>query len=227
MFVIFNGSNMTFKALIAVRPDSQRVVNKNIRPFAHSSLLEIKIQQLLKIKELDGVVVNSSDRNMLAIAKKYGCEIIERNQYYASNSVCMSEVYENMANNIDCDVVIYSNCTNPLIRTETIRRCIELYIENGSYDSVNTANSVKKFLFLNNSPVNYKLTEQPRSQDLPPITSLNFAVNVISKKHMIKYKNIVGHNPYLYLVDDMEGLDIDTPLDFEIAEYLFKKYGND
>lgn len=218
---------MTFKALIAVRSDSQRVINKNIRPFAHSSLLEIKIRQLLKIKELDGIVVNSNDKNMLAIAKKYSCETIERDAYYASNTVCMSEVYENMADHIDCDVVIYANCTNPLIKTETIRQCIEFYKENDSCDSVNTANSVNEFLFLNNSPINYKLTEQPRSQDLPPIMSLNFAVNVISKENMLKYKNIVGLNPYLYLIDDIEGLDIDTPLDFEIAEYLYKNYGNE
>lgn len=218
---------MIFKALIAVRSDSQRVINKNIRPFAHSSLLEIKIRQLLKINELDGIVVNSNDKNMLAIAKKYCCETIERDAYYASNTVCMSEVYENMAKHIDCDVVVYANCTNPLIKTETIRQCIEFYKENDSCDSVNTANSVNEFLFLNNSPINYKLTEQPRSQDLPPIMSLNFAVNVISKENMLKYKNIVGLNPYLYLIDDIEGLDIDTPLDFEIAEYLYKNYGND
>ena len=218
---------MKIKALIAVRSDSQRVINKNIRPFAHSSLLEIKIQQLLKIKELDGIVVNSNDKNMLSIAKKYGCEIVERDPYFASNSVCMSEVYENMANNIDCDIVVYTNCTNPLIKTETIGQCIDFFKENDSCDSVNTANSVNKFLFLDNSPINYKLSEQPRSQDLPPIMALNFAVSVISKDNMLKYKNIVGLNPYLYLIDDIEGLDIDTPLDFEIAEYLYKNYGNE
>ncbi len=218
---------MKIKALIAVRSDSQRVINKNIRPFAHSSLLEIKIQQLLKIKELDGIVVNSNDKNMLAIAKKYGCEIVERDSYFATNFVCMSEVYENMANNIDSDIVVYTNCTNPLIKTETIVQCIDFYKENDSCDSVNTASSVNDFLFLDNTPINYKLTEQPRSQDLPPIMALNFAVNVISKENMLKYKNIVGLSPYLYLIDEVEGLDIDTPLDFEIAEYLYEHHGND
>ena len=187
---------MKIKALIAVRSDSQRVINKNIRPFAHSSLLEIKIQQLLKIKELDGIVVNSNDKNMLAIAKKYGCEIVERDSYFATNFVCMSEVYENMANNIDSDIVVYTNCTNPLIKTETIVQCIDFYKENDSCDSVNTASSVNDFLFLDNTP-------------------------------MLKYKNIVGLSPYLYLIDEVEGLDIDTPLDFEIAEYLYEHHGND
>ena len=49
---------MTIKALIPVRSGSVRVKNKNIRPFAGTTLLEIKIRQLLRIPELDGVVVN-------------------------------------------------------------------------------------------------------------------------------------------------------------------------
>ena len=38
------------KALIPVRAGSQRVKNKNIRPFAGSNLLEIKVKQMLSIK---------------------------------------------------------------------------------------------------------------------------------------------------------------------------------
>lgn len=56
------------KALVAVRSGSQRVVNKNIQPFAGSSLLEIKLKQLKKIPDFDGIVVNSNDDKMLEIA---------------------------------------------------------------------------------------------------------------------------------------------------------------
>ncbi|MBQ8693486.1 MAG: hypothetical protein IJ520_10120, partial [Synergistaceae bacterium] len=37
---------MSIKALVAVRSGSTRVKNKNIRPFAGSNLLEIKLRQL-------------------------------------------------------------------------------------------------------------------------------------------------------------------------------------
>ena len=49
---------MKIKALVAVRSGSQRVVNKNIRPFAGSSLLEIKLNQLKRISNIVGIVVN-------------------------------------------------------------------------------------------------------------------------------------------------------------------------
>ena len=43
-----------------------------MRPFAESSLLEIKLRQLLSIRSLDGVVVNSNDDKMLEAAAAYG-----------------------------------------------------------------------------------------------------------------------------------------------------------
>ena len=64
---------MGIKALVAVRSGSVRVENKNIRPFAGSSLLEIKLSQLKRIRNLDGIVVNSNDKEMLDIACRMGC----------------------------------------------------------------------------------------------------------------------------------------------------------
>ena len=90
---------MKIKALVAVRSGSQRVENKNIRPFAGSSLLEVKLDQLKRISIIDGIVVNSNDDAMLAIAANKGCETVKRDEYYASNSVSMSDVYKNMAEN--------------------------------------------------------------------------------------------------------------------------------
>ena len=56
---------MKIKALVAVRSGSQRVVNKNIRPFAGSTLLEVKLNQLKRIPNLDGIIVNSNDDQMI------------------------------------------------------------------------------------------------------------------------------------------------------------------
>lgn len=81
---------MKIKALVAVRSGSTRVINKNLRPFAGSNLLELKLNQLKRIKLLDGIVVNSNDDEMLAIAKNLGCETVKRDEYYASNTVSMS-----------------------------------------------------------------------------------------------------------------------------------------
>ena len=216
---------MRVKALVAVRSGSMRVQNKNIRPFAGSSLLEVKLEQLKRIPNLDGVVVNSNDDQMLAIAERMGCETVKRDPYYASNEVSMSDVYQNMAEQIDTDVIAYINVTNPLLKDETIVSAIEKYKElvvTGEYDSLNSAHLIKEFMFKDNKPINYDLKHQPRSQDLPDIAALNFAVSIISKEKMISNKNVVGEKPYIYVIDEVEATDIDNQIDFDFAEYMYK-----
>ena len=215
---------MKIKALVAVRSGSQRVVNKNIRPFAGSSLLEIKLNQLKRIPNIDGIVVNSNDDKMLEIASNMGCEVVKRDEYYASNQVSMSEVYRNMAENVNADVIAYINATNPLLNDRTIVQAIENYKKNISqYDSLNSAHLIKEFLFKENLPINYDLRHQPRSQDLPDISALNFAINIISRENMIECKNVVGYKPNIYIIDEVEATDIDNPIDFDFAEFVYKR----
>lgn len=215
---------MTIKALIAVRTGSVRVTNKNLRPFAGSNLLELKIQQLKRLTSIDGIVVNSNDDGMLEIAKNYGCEVVKRNQVYASNEISMSEVYQNMAENFSGDIVAYINVTNPIINDSTLSEAVSLYKKlDKKFDSVNTAHYIKEFMFKDNIPINYDLQNQPRSQDLPDILALNFACSVISKEQMIKRKNVVGEKPYIFGIDSYEAIDIDNEIDFEFSEFLYKK----
>lgn len=215
---------MSIKALIAVRSGSQRVKNKNIRPFAGSTLLELKISQLQRISKLDGIVVNSNDDDMLKVASNMGCETVKRDEYYASNVVSMSDVYKNMAENIDADTIAYINVTNPLLEDETISKAIEMYNkQRGVYDSLNSAHLIKEFLFRDNLPINYDLRHQPRSQDLPDIMALNFAVNILERNTMIENKNVVGMKPYLLCINELEATDIDNEIDFDFAEYIYKR----
>lgn len=215
---------MITKALVAVRSGSQRVENKNTRDFAGSNLLQIKLNQLVKCSLLDGVVVNSNDDGMLKVAEQMGCEAVKRDPYYASNSVSMSEVYKNMAENCDCDVIVYANVTNPLVKDSTLIDAIKTYRTNlPEFNSLNSAHLVKEFMFENNKPINYDLKHQPRSQDLPNIYALNFAISIIAREEMIKGMNVVGSKPFIYGMDEVEATDIDNPIDFEFAEYVYKK----
>lgn len=214
---------MTIKALIPVRSGSQRVKNKNIRPFAESSLLEIKIKQMLRIPELDGVVVNSNSDEMLEIASRLGAETVKRDEYFASSEVSINEVYHDLAQHFDADDMVFADVTNPLIKDETIINCIKLYYDNNDCDSVNTVNDVKMFLWQNGTPLNYSEDKKPRSQDLPEIVAINSAINVLSRETMLKYKRFVGVNPRFYKVDSIEGLDIDNEIDFDFAEFMYRR----
>ena len=137
----------TIKALIAVRSGSLRVKNKNIAPFANSSLLEIKIKQLLEVPELDGIIVNSNDDTMLDIARNLGVEIVKRDEYFATSEVSPNELYVNIAQNFNADVMVFANATNPLLLPKTVSECIKKFNDLKEHDSVNTVHYVKEFLW--------------------------------------------------------------------------------
>lgn len=108
----------------------------------------------------------------------------------------------------------------------SIENAISAYkkmMSDGVYDSLNSAHLVKEFLFKDNLPINYDLRHQPRSQDLPDIAALNFALNIISRDKMIDCKNVVGYHPNIYLIDEVEATDIDNPIDFDFAEFVYKR----
>ena len=210
-------------ALIAVRSGSVRVKNKNIRTFNDSTLLELKIKQLQSVKEINDVLVNSNSDEMLSIAKNLGAKTVKRDDYYASNTISMSSVSEDMAKNMDCENILYANCTNPLVSTNSYSDAIRIFLNNTSaYDSLVSCHDIKEFLYLDGKALNYDPMNQPRSQDLPNVVALNFAIAIISKSDMIKNRNIIGMNPYFYKLNEVESLDIDTPLDFFIAEKLYQ-----
>ena len=60
-------------AIIPIRKNSQRIKNKNFRKFFNNkSLLEIKIEQLKKVKLIDKMVVSSDSKKAEQISRKYG-----------------------------------------------------------------------------------------------------------------------------------------------------------
>ena len=57
-------------AVIPIRSGSQRVKDKNLRPFANTTLMENKINSLLQVPELDSIIVNTNSEKAIKIVKK-------------------------------------------------------------------------------------------------------------------------------------------------------------
>jgi CMP-N,N'-diacetyllegionaminic acid synthase len=215
----------TIKALVPVRSGSLRVENKNIRPFCGSNLLEIRVKQLLSLPFLDGVVVSSNDPEMLDIAHRLGAETHRRDEYFASNTVSMSEVYANMASSIDCDDVLYALVTTPLVTTQSFIDAYKLYTElPAQYDSITTVANVKEFLIKDGKPFNYDGGRIPRSQDLPDIMKLTFCISILPRLTMIEKRSCLGRAPFFFNLPQEESLDIDTTFDFQVAELVYTRY---
>jgi len=211
-------------ALVPVRKGSERVIDKNIRPFGDSSLLELKINTLKKITTIDEVVVNSDCETMLGIAKEMGVSTYKREGYYASSKVNNSEYFKHVAENTNSEYIMYSPVTCPFIKTDSYNWAIEKFFKSDSFDSLATSFPVKHHMWLDGNPINYNPENSPNSQDLPDILGISYGISIISKELMIKRKNVVGYNPFLYVLDEAQSVDIDTELEFEFAEFLYKKW---
>ena len=221
---------MKITAVIPVRKGSQRVKDKNLRPFAGTTLLDNKIQMLLKVPEIDEVVVNTNSEAAIELVELdyEGTKVKaqRREEYYASSKCSGSEFFKHLGEVTDTDLFIYAPCTSPFVKPETVSQCIKTFLKNqkeNDFDCVSTVSSIKEFLWLDGKAINYDPQNAPNSQNLPDVMALNFGTTVISRDNLIKYHNIIGKKPDFVITSDIEAIDIDTPLDFYIAEQMYIK----
>ena len=212
-------------AMIAVRSGSKRVPNKNIRPFCETSLLDIKVKQLSRSGLFDQIVVSSDCEKMLNISGSYhGVTSVKRPSWLATDDVPMNDVYEYLASLADNDHVCFVHVTSPLLKDSSLQSCVKEYLDMTSdFDSLATVTKLKEYIWHNGVAVNYDPNNHPRSQDLPDYCALNFAVNIIGKRNMIDRRNIVGSKFKPFFLSSEESVDVDTMLDFEFAQLLYRK----
>ena len=108
-------------AVVPVRKGSVRVKNKNMRAFAGSNLLQIKLNTLKAVGLFDNIVVSTDSEAMMEVAQKAGVDIHRRDPYYASSKCNNSEFFENIAQSIESDIIAYTPVTSPLVSRETYR----------------------------------------------------------------------------------------------------------
>ena len=220
---------MDITAVIPVRAGSTRIKDKNIKPFAGSSLLEIKIEQLKRIPTVNEIIVSSDSRHMLNIAQEHGVKALERPYEYCDEKTkTFGETVQYIAkNNIKSKVMLWVPCVCPCLADETISKGISIFesiIRDGlPYDSIASAVLIKEYLFDEKNPINFTIKNHVPSQQLPNwhyIVNGFFIANTID---MYNWKFVYGSVPFLYELNKIESIDIDDQVDFEYAEYIYKK----
>lgn len=214
-------------ALIAVKGKSDRVPSKNLRPFADTTLLDLKLHQISQVKALDQIVVSSEDSTALKMAEKHGVTLHHREPFYSQSTVPMSEVYSYLASEVAKpeDHIVWIPVTNPLAEAPIYQEAIQFYknMDKSEFDSLMSVHELKDYIIYKNRPLNFQPNPWPRSQDLKDTYEINFAVNILPRDKMMAWGSLHGENPYYYSVPEECAMDIDFPLDFEICEYIYKK----
>lgn len=222
---------------LPTRKGSERVINKNTRPFAgiEGGLVENKIKQILAAKRIDEIIFSSNDEKCLEVAQKYTSDsrmkIIERPEELCLSSTNLQDLICYVPTITDAEHILWGHVTTPLAGAEEYDKAIEMYLSklNDGYDSLVGVTELKNFLLNKEGQVINNTTDipWPRTQDLDVLYEINHTIFLAKRDVYIEQKNRLGKKVLLHVMDEICSKDIDWEDDFRIAEIMFENlYGN-
>jgi CMP-N-acetylneuraminic acid synthetase len=213
------------------RKGSQRIPNKNIKPFGDYKygLIELKLKQLLETKELDGIFLSTDDTEILDYAKSLSDQRIllhERDLSLCLSATSTDDLIPHVVSLIPDSNILWTHVTSPFVTSKIYSTILSRYAEalRDGYDSLMTTTAIRSFLWHANKPLNYdrSLEKWPRTQTLDIVHEVNSAAFIA---HSSIYKNggdRIGANPLLFELDKITSHDVDWPEDFILAELMLK-----
>lgn len=224
---------MDIVVFLPIRKGSQRIKDKNTKKFSgiNGGLTFIKISQLLKSKRIDQIIISTNDKNTIKIANSFKSRKItidNRPEYLATSDTSTDDLINYVPKIIQNSIVLWTHVTSPFVDEKLYDNMIEKYLQNSNnYDSLMSVTKVQKFIWDNNSSINYdrKKEKWPRTQTIQPLYEINSGAFIASTKIYEEFKDRIGKKTYLFELNEKEAFDIDWENDFEIAEILWSKYG--
>jgi CMP-N-acetylneuraminic acid synthetase len=207
---------MKVVAFVPIRLNSKRVIGKNLRELGGKPLLSYIFNKLVAVKEIDEVYAYCSSEAIIPFLPK-NVIFLKRNLALDDDLTLGKDIYDAFCKSVDADVYILAHTTSPFIKEESIQNALKAVLIEG-YDSSFSAQQFKTFSWYKGKPLNYQLDFVPRTQDLEPVYIETSAFFIFRKEVWNNKQQRIGDNPYLQIVDQIEGIDIDNPEDFIIAE---------
>ncbi len=227
---------MNILAIIPARGGSKGVYRKNVRDLNGKPLISYTIEAAKKSKYINRLVVSTDDFEIAETSKKYGAEI-----------PCLrpEDLSGDVAPTVDCVVhmlnylkesegyipthVMLLQCTSPLRNFKHINEAVEKLKSSSENALISVCESevnpywtnvfdgelLKPFI-----KDGYKIT---RRQDLPDVYRINGAIYLIETELLLKEKTFQPSSLTGYVMDSYYSIDIDTELDFKIAEVIMNE----
>ena len=220
-------------AIITARGGSKSLPGKNIKILAGKPLIAWTIQAALKSGYLDRVIVSTDDKKIAAVAKKYHAEVpFLRPAKLAKDKTSTVPVllhalhWLKLKEGYSPDAVVTLQPTSPLRRTEHIDEALRLFYKTGADSVVSVCRAEHSPYWMMKvkgdraSPFMKDTSEHKRRQDLPPVYRPNGAVYVTRYGVLTKQKRILGRDTRAMVMDAESSVDIDTAMDFKLAEVI-------
>lgn len=219
-------------AIILARSGSKGLPDKNIKELCGKPLVAYSIEAASKSGKFDAIIVSTDSRKYADIAVSFGARVPffrskENSSDKAGSWDAVREVLDKLKElGEDYDRVMLLQPTSPLRTAEDIVNSFELMDEKG-------ANAILGVVEMDHSPIwsntlpedgcmdNFVRQEYagiPR-QELPTYYRINGAIYLLTSKEVYKDK-MFSEKCYAYVMPAERSIDIDTELDFVIAQNL-------
>ena len=212
---------MNVIAFIPIKLNSQRLPHKNILPIAGRPLCWHIVNSLLHVKDINKVFVYCSDEAVMQYLPQ-GVLFKKREKRLDEDCVKGFEIYQSFIEEEFADVYVLAHTTSPFIKTHTIENSLG-HILAGDNDSAFSAERIQTFAWYNGKPINYDLTDVPRTQDMEPVWIETSGFYMFQRDVFVKHHRRIGFQPYIQEVSGIEALDIDEAKDFELAKVFWEK----
>jgi len=209
---------MKTAAFVPIRLNSQRVEGKNLRLLGGEPLLCHILRALLRTERIDEVYVYCSNETIRPLLPE-GVRFLRRSEDLDRDTTLGREIYDAFTAEVDADLYVLAHATSPFIRPETIDRALEKVLS-GSCDSAFSVEKMQTFAWYEGRPLNYSLENIPRTQNIEPVYVETSAFFIFPRQLWRERRRRIGDRPYMAVVDRIEGLDIDYPEDFAMAEVI-------
>lgn len=219
--------------IIPARFGSKGLPGKNLKILGGKPLIAYSIEFALNVKEeQDEICVTTNDDEVFNIATNFGVPpIFKRPQELSSDTASSSEVISHVISeykkiNKTFDTIVLLQPTSPFRKISDYIGMKKLYLEKNAEMVVSVKISKENpffNLFKENSEGKLERfiadNSYTRRQDCPSTFAYNGSIYVVSVFAFEQIKSFAFNQIYKYLMPEERSIDIDTPVDWVLAEY--------
>jgi CMP-N,N'-diacetyllegionaminic acid synthase len=222
---------MSTFALIPARGGSKGIPRKNIKHIAGKPLIAWTIEAALRSSLLDAVVVSTEDEEIAEVARRAGALVpfLRPAALAQDDTPGLDPVLHALDQLPQFDAVLLLQPTSPLRTTEDIDACLRLAAQRRAPSVVSVtepdAHPYWTYRVGSDQRLARLIDEAPvtRRQDLPLVAALNGALYFAESKWLRSNRSLLGPETLAYMMTRERSVDLDTPLDWKIAELLLKE----
>lgn len=215
-------------ALLPMKANSERVPNKNFRVIAGKPLFAWILDTLLKLDFLDQIVINTdADLNVFGdYLKNKKIFFRVRKSELRGDFVSMNKILEDDILECNSNHYLMTHTTNPVLSARTIIEANKVFksrdrLKNDTLFSVTRFQG--RFYREDFSAINHNPNELLRTQDLPAMYFENSCLYLFSQEDFFLNNARIGKKPIMFETPQLESIDIDTEIDWFIAEAVLQK----